>query len=72
MRGAELCCLQTFHHDGDSGEVFCWMVGNVIAVDGGGFDIIQTRQINHIFTCQDDGGGGKRTSIWAKSDCEVV
>ena len=40
MRGAEPCCLQTCHHDGDGGVAFGRMVGNVIAVDGGGLDVI--------------------------------
>ena len=48
------------------------MVGNIIAVDGGGLDVIRTRQSNHIFTSQEDKGDGKRTSIWVESDCEVV
>ena len=72
MRRAELCCLQTCHHDGEGGLVFGRMVGNIIAVDGGGLDVIRTRQSNHIFTSQEHGGNGKCTSIWAESDCEVV
>ena len=73
MRGAEPCRLQTCPHGGDGSVVFERMVGNIIALNSGGLDVIQTRQSNRFFkTSQDDGGDSKRTSIWAESDHEGV